>query len=126
MTDGTVLVVGGGPVGLVLALGLARAGVRVTVVEAQSEAGSTAGDLVYQWAVLPGLDRLGILEDLVALGYTEPHTFFRVEATGETLEFDLGVLTGETPHPFNLYIRPGLSRRCSCAISPSTPGSGCS
>lgn len=100
-----VIVVGAGPVGLTHALGLARAGVEVTVLEAKAEAGTTPGDLVYQWNVLPGLDRLGILDDLLKVGYAEPHSFYRVGSTGETLVFDLGVMADEVPYPFNLHVR---------------------
>ncbi|MFI5436243.1 FAD-dependent oxidoreductase [Rhodococcus baikonurensis] len=100
-----VIVVGGGPVGLTHALGLARAGVEVTVLEANTEVGTTPGDLVYHWNVLPWLDRLGILDDLLSAGNTEPHQFYRVGSTGETLAFDLGVLADESPFPFNLHVR---------------------
>lgn len=100
-----VIVVGGGPVGLTHALGLARAGIQVTVLEARHEAGTTPGDLVYHWNVLPWLERLGILEDLLSVGDAEPHSFYRVGSTGETLTFDLGVLADEFPHPFNLHLR---------------------
>ncbi|MEO7352522.1 MAG: FAD-dependent oxidoreductase [Marmoricola sp.] len=105
MTTREVIVVGGGPVGLTHALGLARAGIEVTVLEARPEAGTTPGDLVYNWNVLPGLDRLGILDDLLTVGFAEPHTFYRVGSTGETLTFDLGVLADECPFPFNLHVR---------------------
>ncbi|MEO5665559.1 MAG: FAD-dependent oxidoreductase [Nocardioides sp.] len=100
-----VIVVGGGPVGLTHALGLARAGIDVTVLEARPEVGTTPGDLVYHWNVLPWLDRLGILDDLLSVGHTEPHSFYRVGSTGETLTFDLGVLADEFPFPFNLHLR---------------------
>ena len=100
-----VIVVGGGPVGLTHALGLARAGIGVTVLEAGQEAGTTPGDLVYQWNVLPGLDRLGILDDLLSVGHCEPRTFYRVHSTGETLILDLGVMKDDCPFPFNLHVR---------------------
>lgn len=105
MTTREVIVVGAGPVGLTHALGLARAGIEVTVLEARPEAGTTPGDLVYNWNVLPGLDRLGILDDLLTVGFAEPHSFYRVGSTGETLTFDLGVLADESPFPFNLHVR---------------------
>lgn len=100
-----VIVVGAGPVGLTHALGLARAGIGVTILEARQEAGTTPGDLVYQWNVLPGLDRLGILDDLLSVGYCEPHTFYRVHSTGETVTLDLAVMKDDCPFPFNLHVR---------------------
>jgi 3-(3-hydroxy-phenyl)propionate hydroxylase/6-hydroxy-3-succinoylpyridine 3-monooxygenase len=105
VTEDSVLVVGAGPVGLIQALSLARAGFRVTVVEALPAAGTTPGDIVYQWVSLPDFASLGVLDDLLALGITQHRTFFQVRATGEMVEHDLSVLADETPYPFNLHLR---------------------
>lgn len=54
-----VIVVGAGPVGLVLALGLARRGVPVTVIERERDVYRAPRAMVYQWSSLFGLDDLG-------------------------------------------------------------------
>ena len=104
MTEDSVLVVGAGQVGLALALSLAQAGVRVTVVEARPALGTLSGDIVYQWFALPSLAELGVLDDLLEVGTAEPHTAYQVWSSGETLGFDLGVLADEDPYPFNLLV----------------------
>jgi 3-(3-hydroxy-phenyl)propionate hydroxylase len=57
-TEGGVLVVGGGPVGLVTALGLARRGIPVTVVERESDVYRAPRAMGYHWSALYGLDDL--------------------------------------------------------------------
>ena len=59
-----VLVVGGGPVGMVTALGLARAGVSVRLIEAQPSLNESPRAAVYHWSVLDGLARIGLIEDI--------------------------------------------------------------
>ena len=61
-----VIIVGGGPVGMICALGLAHAGVRVTVIEAEAGIIDSPRAAVYFWSVLDGLDRLGILQEAEA------------------------------------------------------------
>jgi hypothetical protein len=48
--------------------GLAQAGVRVTVIEAEPKIINSPRAAVYFWSVLGGLGRLGILEDAEAAG----------------------------------------------------------
>ena len=57
-----VVVVGAGPVGLVTALGLAKAGVSVTVIEAEPRINDSPRAAVYFPTTLKILDHLGILE----------------------------------------------------------------
>lgn len=69
-----VLVVGGGPVGFATALGLARAGVDVALIEAAPVIGDSPRAAVYHWSVLEGLDRLGLLDDVRAAGFVNAIT----------------------------------------------------
>src|SRR5260370_8153242 len=61
-----VLIVGGGPVGLMTALGLARAGVPVTVLEAEDDIVYSPRAISYAWPILAGLNHFGVLDDMIA------------------------------------------------------------
>src|SRR5437660_11042122 len=63
-----VIIIGGGPVGFINALGLAQAGVRVSVIEAEPHIINSPRAAVYSWSVLGGLGRLGVLEEAEAAG----------------------------------------------------------
>jgi len=63
-----VIIIGGGPVGFINALGLAQAGVRVSVIEAEPHIVNSPRAAVYSWSVLGGLGRLGMLEEAEAAG----------------------------------------------------------
>ena len=65
-----VLIVGGGPVGLMTALGLARAGVPVTVLEAEDDIVYSPRAISYAWPILAGLNHFGVLDDMIAAGHT--------------------------------------------------------
>ncbi len=64
-----VIIVGGGPTGFVNALGLAQAGVSVHLIEAEPDIVKSPRAPVYHWSVLEGLDRLGVLDDCLGIGY---------------------------------------------------------
>ncbi|GAA4543927.1 FAD-dependent oxidoreductase [Pseudonocardia xishanensis] len=97
-----VLVVGAGPVGLLTALGLARAGLRVEIVERGSGIGDSPRAMTYLWFVLDGLAELGVLDDveresLLSLdGLT-----LRVLRTGEVVEWGKVSLEEITGRPYN-------------------------
>ncbi|HEY2863116.1 MAG TPA: FAD-dependent monooxygenase [Casimicrobiaceae bacterium] len=63
-----VLVVGAGPTGLVLALWLARLGVRVRIIDKTAEAGTTSRALAVQARILEQYDQLGLAAPVVANG----------------------------------------------------------
>ncbi|GME22751.1 Monooxygenase FAD-binding protein [Neofusicoccum parvum] len=62
----TVLIVGAGPVGLILALRLALANVNVTVVEAQDELDDAPKAMAHLPAAFPEFKKAGIFDTLVA------------------------------------------------------------
>lgn len=104
MNRQSVLVVAAGAGGWLTALSLARAGLDVSVLEGTQEPIPLLDDLVYQWAVLPTLAELGVLDGIREGGVETSHVFLHVPATGEFIDFDHGALASETAYPFNLHV----------------------
>jgi 3-(3-hydroxy-phenyl)propionate hydroxylase/6-hydroxy-3-succinoylpyridine 3-monooxygenase len=100
----SVLIAGAGPVGLITALGLARAGVEVTVLEAEPRIVESPRAAVYHWTVLEPFERLGILADLEARGLSKQDYAFRVFETGETIPYSIGAIADETPYAYNVHL----------------------
>src|SRR3954471_7860415 len=63
-----VLIVGAGPTGLVLAIGLTRLGVRVRVIDRTAEAGTTSRALAVQARTLEFYRQLGLAERVIDSG----------------------------------------------------------
>ncbi len=102
MKNTHILVAGAGPVGLVSALVLGQAGIKVTVVEAAS---SLSMDLRASTFHPPTLDMLaayGLTEALVPQGLVARYTQQRDRHEGVVAEFDMTLLQGDTDHPFRL------------------------
>jgi 2-polyprenyl-6-methoxyphenol hydroxylase-like FAD-dependent oxidoreductase len=99
-----VIVIGGGPVGFINALGLAQAGIRVTVIEAEPEIINSPRAAVYFWSVLDGLGRLGILADAQAVGVRKQDYTYLVRGTGERIVYSMETLKDHTAHPYNLHL----------------------
>ena len=99
-----VVIVGGGPVGFITALGLAQAGVRVMVVEAEPQISDSPRAAVYFWSVLEGFARLGILAEAEAAGVCKQDYTYLVRPTGERIEYSMEVLAAVAPHPYNLHL----------------------
>jgi 3-(3-hydroxy-phenyl)propionate hydroxylase len=100
MTD--VIVAGGGPVGLTLALLLAEAGVDVLVVEPESEIGCDLRASTFHPPTLDMLDRIGIAATLVEQGLPCPSWQIRLHPSGDAAVFELSAIAGETAHPYRL------------------------
>jgi 2-polyprenyl-6-methoxyphenol hydroxylase-like FAD-dependent oxidoreductase len=90
------IIIGGGPVGFITALGLAQAGVRVTVIEAERQIVNSPRAAVYFWSVLEGLERLGLLDEAEAAGVRKQDYTYIVRHTGERIEYSMDVLAGHT------------------------------
>ena len=104
MQHSDVLIVGAGPVGVLNALGLARTGLSVTLVDAEPGIGDAPRAMVYHWSVLEGIERLGLLDAAKQVGFTKQDYAWYVYATGEKIALSVAVLEGLVPHPYNLHM----------------------
>jgi 3-(3-hydroxy-phenyl)propionate hydroxylase/6-hydroxy-3-succinoylpyridine 3-monooxygenase len=101
------IIVGAGPIGLLNALGLAQQGVVVTVVERAAGLQNAPRAIVYHWATLDGLARLGVLDDAVEMGFLKQDYAYRVRETGEQIGYGLKALEGKVERPYNLHLGQG-------------------
>jgi 2-polyprenyl-6-methoxyphenol hydroxylase-like FAD-dependent oxidoreductase len=99
-----VLVVGGGPVGMVTALGLARAGVSVKVIEAQTSLNDSPRAAVYHWSVLDGLARIGLIADIESIAFKSDNYTYLVKESGERISYSMRALRSQTARPYNLHL----------------------
>lgn len=104
MADHDVIIAGAGPVGLIAALGLAQKGVRVTLVDAADDILDEPRGMTYHWAVLAGLERLGVLEDAKSAGWLNHEWSAQIHATGERISMDIGLLADDVRHPYSLIL----------------------
>ncbi len=99
-----VIIVGGGPTGFITALGLAQAGIGVTVIEREPRIVDSPRAAVYHWSVVEGLQKLGIREEVEKTGFPKQDYTYLVHKSGERIDFSLEVLNGLTPYPYNLHL----------------------
>src|SRR5277367_3628928 len=104
MSEKNVVVVGAGPVGFTCALGLAQAGIRVTVLEAEPRIVASPRAAGYHWAVLPGLERLGVLTDAERIGFRCLELGIFVPSTGERMALKLDTLSDITKYPYMVVL----------------------
>lgn len=99
--QGPVLVAGAGPVGVVSALALARAGIEVEVFEAQADVDTSPRAATTHPATLEMIADLGLIEDYIAQGLVARTFQFWDRPTGRKIaEFDHEVLKGDARFPF--------------------------
>jgi 3-(3-hydroxy-phenyl)propionate hydroxylase len=98
-----VLVVGGGPVGLITALGLASKGVPVLVIEKEAALTQDLRAGSFHPPTMEMMAPLGITERFLKIGIQVPRWQIRDKDTGVVAEFDLGLLKDITPHPYRFH-----------------------
>lgn len=99
-----VIVVGAGPVGLLTALGLAREGIGVLVLESGAGISRSPRALTYTPVVLEALDDLGVLEAARKVALRCGRVQWQFQDNGQRLEFDVAALGDLTRFPFNLHM----------------------
>jgi 3-(3-hydroxy-phenyl)propionate hydroxylase len=97
-----VLIAGAGPVGLVAAAHLARAGVPVTVFEQGAKLSEESRASTFHPPTLDMLDALGAAEPLVAVGLKAPAFQYRTKKDGLLAQFDFAAIADATAHPYRL------------------------
>lgn len=97
----SVVIVGSGPVGAVLALGLARHGFGVVLLEAQSTVPDAPRAATMHPSTLEMLGELGLMQQVVEEGLVARYFDFWDRPTRSLIaRFDHDILRGVTPFPF--------------------------
>lgn len=96
-----VLIAGAGPVGLVVANGLADAGIPVRVFEAEPALPENLRASTFHPPTLDMLDRFDATRQMIAMGLVAPYLQYRDRA-GWKVEFDFGRIADLTRHPYRL------------------------
>jgi 2-polyprenyl-6-methoxyphenol hydroxylase-like FAD-dependent oxidoreductase len=107
----TVLVSGAGPVGLVTALKLARAGISVVIVDSEPAIRDEPRAVVYHSPIVERFDQLGLLDDLKEIGVLkQAYHYWTIDHT-LLGHLSFAVLRPEdTAYPFNLHLgQPALA-----------------
>ena len=100
-TERPVLVAGGGPVGVIAALALARQGIPVRVFEAEARVDDSPRAATTHAATLEMLDELGLADEVIRRGLIEPKFRIWDRAAREVIaEFDFGLLANDTRFPY--------------------------
>lgn len=89
LTHSQVVIVGAGPVGLLTALGLARQGIEVTVLDSEPEVVRSPRAAVYFHTTISILRKLGLSDDAHAIGLASTEFKMHWLETGEVMSSDM-------------------------------------
>ena len=111
MRDADVVIVGAGPVGVLNALGLAKQGISVLLLERFDDVVESPRACVYHWSVLEGLEELGMLAPAMELGFTKQDYQYYIPSTGERLAWSMAPLGEVEKYPFNVHLGQNVLAR---------------
>lgn len=111
MSTSSVLVVGGGPVGLLTAFRLRQCGMSCTVVEQHAWTQNRSRASTFQPAVLDRLAGLGLTAPLLSAGVKVNRIRSWDLRTSSYQDLDYAVIKGDTLHPFRLHLEQAALRR---------------
>jgi 2-polyprenyl-6-methoxyphenol hydroxylase-like FAD-dependent oxidoreductase len=100
-SDRPILIAGGGPVGCITALALARQGIPVALFEAEARVNDAPRAATTHAATLEMLAELGLVDEVMRRGLVEPKFRIWDRASREVIvEFDFGMLKNDTRFPY--------------------------
>ena len=99
-----VIIAGGGPVGLVTALGLARQGIPVLVLEAETQMIQDPRGAAFHPPTLDVFAKLGLIEAIMEIGLKVPVWQVREPDGRIVAEFDLSLLKDDTAYPYRFHL----------------------
>lgn len=102
--DIEVAVVGAGPVGLTVALAMARSGVPVTVFEEDERLSTEWRASTFHPPTIEIARHVGVAEAMLEAGIVAPRYQVRDRRAGLIAEFDFGALADETEYPYRLQL----------------------
>ena len=97
-----VIITGAGPVGCVAALILAKAGIHVTLLEAESDLPLDMRASTFHPPTLDMLDELGVVQEIIKQGLITPQFQYRDRQKGLIAEFDMTAISEFTKHPYRV------------------------
>lgn len=97
-----ILIAGAGPVGMVSALVLGKAGIAVTLLEGAPGLSMDLRASTFHPPTLDMLARYGLSQTIIPQGLVARYTQQRDRTEGVIAEFDMELLKNDTEHPFRL------------------------
>ncbi|MGB3815101.1 MAG: NAD(P)/FAD-dependent oxidoreductase [Shinella sp.] len=108
MLDRDVIVVGAGPVGLVAALVLAKAGLKIAVFEKRDQLNQVSKASTFHAPTLDILDRVGVYDDFSRQALHIDRLQYRTVEGGVLGELTFNLLEDATPYPFRKHLEQSL------------------
>jgi 3-(3-hydroxy-phenyl)propionate hydroxylase len=116
-----VIITGAGPVGCVTALILVKAGIKVTLLEAENSLLLDMRASTFHPPTLDMLDELGIVQDIINQGLITPKFQYRDRQEGLLAEFDMKAISAHTKYPYRVQAEQYKLTRLIADLLPSYP-----